>query len=181
MYVGHLDDVHKGVGILLEAIQKLLSNYKDLLIKFEFCGEGPLKNKILMLKNLYPERIIYEGYIPNDKISFHYALSDIFLFTSRREPFGRVLIEALGGELIIICTKTIGSVEILKNKKFAYFINLNVQEICEKILEIYMVWENNYNQFRDLQKKAKIYARQNFSLSNEIGDFKILINNISKI
>ena len=181
IYVGYLDDIHKGVNILLDGIEKVIRENQNLEFFFEFCGEGPLEFRLKKLEKKYPEFIRYNGYISNDKISEYYKRNDVFLFTSRREPFGRVLIEALASNLIIICTKTFGSIEILKNKKFAFFIqDLNSDLIRDKILFTFNLWRENNKQFRELQKSSKTHALENYSLNTELKMFKELIEKIIK-
>lgn len=182
IYVGYLDDVHKGVGVLLNGIEDLLKEEKKLGLFFEFCGIGPLESKLSKLEKKFPQYIKYYGYVNNDKIPEYYKKNDIFLFSSRREPFGRVIIEALAAKLLILCTKTFGSIEILKGKEFAFFFkDLSPESIKEKILEIYHLWINNPEKFRKLKQTAKEYAFHNFSFSKELQMFKILIDNIGKI
>lgn len=179
IYVGHLDDTHKGVGVLLKAIEELLVEKKNIKIVFEFCGAGPLEPRLINLQKRFPEFILYNGYISNDQIADFYKKNDIFLFTSRREPLGRVIIEALASKLVIICTLTYGSIEILKKQDFAFFIhNLTPQAIKEKILEVYNLWDTDQIKIEDLQESAKNYALQNYSLIIELEKFKILFNKI---
>jgi len=180
IYVGNIDDVHKGVDILLDGIKKVIEENKNLRIFFEFCGKGPLESQVIELQNTYPKYVRYNGYISYDNIPEFYKRNDVFLFTSRREPFGRVIIEALAAELIIICSKTIGSIEILKGKDFAFFLqDLDANIIKEKICEIYNMWLKNPDKFIQLKKFAKEYAFQNYSVSQEILLFKNLIEKIS--
>ncbi len=181
IYVGYIDKVHKGVDVLLDSIEKIIEENKNLRIFFEFCGEGPLESRIIELQNNYPKFVRYNGYVSNEKIPEYYKRNDVFLFTSRREPFGRVIIEALAAELIILCSKTIGSIEILKGKEFAFFLReLNTNLFKEKIYEIYNMWLKNPDKFIQLKKLAKEYAFQNYSVSQEILMFKDLIDKIDR-
>ena len=43
IYVGNLDDVHKGFNILIRGIRLFLEQNKGIKVFFEFCGVGPLK------------------------------------------------------------------------------------------------------------------------------------------
>jgi len=179
IYVGYLDDVHKGIGVLLDAIEEIIQNNQNLKIFFEFCGIGPLKPRIEELQGKFPQFIKYHGYISNNFIHEYYQKCDVFLFTSRREPFGRVLIEALAAELLIICSKTIGSVEILKGKKFGFFTqNLSPKGIEDKITEAYNLWRDQKTKFRDLQSEAKDYAFHYFSFEIELQMFRNLIERL---
>ncbi|MBY9016902.1 MAG: glycosyltransferase family 4 protein [Candidatus Lokiarchaeota archaeon] len=179
IYVGHLDDVHKGVGVLVDAIRIILEEKSNIPIYFEFCGRGPLEQKISELESDYPKYIKYHGYVNTDIVHEYYKKSDIFLFTSRREPFGRVLIEALAAKLLIICTNTFGSIEILKNKEFAFFLDdLKSENLRNKIDLLYKVWREDPNKFRQLQQLAKDYAFKNYSFSVELEMFKNLIEDL---
>jgi len=181
IYVGHLDDIHKGLDVLIKAIINLLEENDELPVFFEFCGAGPLKKKIKELEHEYPKYVKYHGYVDNINIAKFYKKSDVFLFTSRREPFGRVLIEALAAGLLVICSKTTGSIEILKGKDFAFFLHeLDFNLIKEKIIEIYNIWLKDPDKYMKLRELAKDYAFQNYSVSQEILMFKDLINRISK-
>jgi len=180
IYVGYLDDVHKGVGVLINAIRTILEEKSKLPIFFEFCGRGPLEQKIRELEVDYPKYVKFHGYINTDIIHEYYKKNDIFLFTSRREPFGRVLIEALAAKLLIICTKTFGSIEILKNKEFAFFLDeLNTTSVKKQIYGLFELWKNK-RKFEELQNKAKKYAIQNYPFTREVQMFKKLINKIMK-
>ncbi len=179
LYVGHLIDIPKGFGVLLDGIKEFLEENRDINVRFEICGLGPLQSKLKKLENIYPEHIKYHGYVSNDIIPEIYRSNDVFLFSSRREPFPRVLMEALAGNLIVICSKTIGSIELLKGQDFAFFLNnLTSKEIKKKLLEVYKLWESDYEKFSVLQKLAKNYVFNNFSLDIELKGFRTLINKI---
>lgn len=181
LYIGYLDDEHKGVGILLEGIKEFLLENKYLNIFFEFCGKGPLEPELKKLERTFPHFIKFHGYIDNIEIPNYYAKNDIFLFTSRREPFPRTIMEALAGECIILCTKTIGSVELLDNKNFGFFLdNLSPTNIKNSLEEIYHFWKKNPQKIKYLQKKAMKFVKQNYSIQNELNEFKELISYIFK-
>lgn len=179
LYVGHLIDIPKGFGVLLDGIKEFLEENKGINVQFEICGLGPLQSELKKLELNYPEHIKYQGYVSNDLIAEVYKSNDVFLFSSRREPFPRVLMEALAGNLIIICSKTIGSIELLKGQDFAFFLNdLTSKEIKQKILEVYKLWGRDYEKFTALQKLAKNYVFNNFSLDVELEGFRAFINKI---
>ncbi|MHA1284819.1 MAG: glycosyltransferase family 4 protein [Promethearchaeota archaeon] len=180
LYIGYYDDVHKGMAALLKALEILLKKNRNLKIHFEFCGTGPLESYLNRLVNQFPEFIKNNSYIPNKDIHNYYLKNDVLLFTSRREPFGRILVEALGAGLIIISSKTIGSIELLRGKEFAFFLNeLTPNEIANRIKEVYDLWNSNFQQFQKLQQKARDYVVNNFSFEIELQMFKELIDKIT--
>jgi glycosyltransferase involved in cell wall biosynthesis len=180
IYIGFLNDIHKGVQVLIDAINIFLTENRNLKVFFEFCGMGPLESEIRLLEKKYPEFIRFHGYVSNELISDYYKKGDVFLFMSRVEPFPRTIMEALSSNLVILCSKTIGSVELLKRKDFAFFIDdLTPELIKEKILEIYSLWKKNPESLTYLQKAAKKYIFQNYSFKRELKMFKELIESIN--
>ncbi|MFX1310991.1 MAG: glycosyltransferase family 4 protein [Promethearchaeota archaeon] len=179
VYIGYFDDIHKGLGILLKAIDLFIRINENVEVSFEFCGMGPLEKNVRDLEMKYPKYVHYHGYINNDLIHNYYKKGDVFLFSSRVEPFPRAIMEALAAKLIILSSKTIGSVELLKGRKFAFFIEeLKPKIICKKLLELYNLWKTNLEEFKFLQNLAKEYVFKNFSSAKEIDMFRNLINRI---
>ncbi|MFW9942102.1 MAG: glycosyltransferase family 4 protein [Candidatus Thorarchaeota archaeon] len=180
IYVGALNDEHKGVGVLLKAVEQVLEDKPDLKIKFEFYGFGPLEMEVKRLIEKFPEHIKLIGYIDYRDLVQSYQNSDVFISSSRREPFGRVIIEALAAKLVVICSKTFGSIDILKGKDFAFFLKeLTPQEIEKKILEVHTLWSEHPEEFERLQNAASKYAFKTYSMSREIEMFRELIKKIS--
>jgi len=181
VYLGFLDDLHKGVGVLLKAIEEFLNENTNLKVFFEIIGIGPLKPEVERLEKRFPKFIKYLGYLNKEELGEALRRNDILLFSSRKEPFGRVIIEALVAELIIICTQTVGSIEILRGEKFAFFLKkLGIPEFKESIMGLYKEWIKNPEKIRDLQKLAKQFALSKYSISEEIRMFKNYFEKLRK-
>lgn len=181
LFVGSLDDHHKGFGVLLRGIDLFLQKYNHLSISFEMCGTGPLELQLRTLLKKYPKHIKYHGFVDLELLSQIYSKNDVFLFSSRREPFGRVIIEALASEMVIICSKTIGSIEILKGQEFAFFLSdLNPKSISEKIFKVYKFWKEDFKRFRQLQEVARKFVISKYAIENEIEDFHNFFKSLLK-
>lgn len=181
VYLGFLDDIHKGAGVLLKAIEEFLNENKNLKVFFEIIGIGPLKPEVERLEKRFPKFLKYLGYLNKEELGEALKRNDILLFSSRKEPFGRVIIESLVAEQVIICTQTVGSIEILRGKKFAFFLKkLGIKEFKESIMRLYKEWIKNPEKIRDLQKLARQYALSKYSISREIKMFKDFFDRITK-
>jgi len=181
VYLGFLNDIHKGVGVLLKAIEEFLNENKNLKVFFEIIGVGPLKPEVERLEEKFPTFLKYLGYLNKEELGEALKRNDILLFSSRKEPFGRVIIESLVAEQIVICTPTVGSVEILRGKEFAFFLKkLDKKEFKESIMRLYKEWLENPEKIRNLQKLASQYALDKYSISREIKMFKDFIDRITK-
>ena len=179
IYAGYLDSEDKGIDVLIEAIDIYLSENHNLKVHFEFCGKGPLAGDIKELEKKFPNHVVFNGYISYDEIADYLRRNDVFLFTSKREAFGRVIIEALASGLLILCAKTIGSNEILRKQDFAFFINeLKPQEIIRQINHLYELWKEQPDKFLQLKKSGKSYAIEKYSYENEVDGFKKLFEKV---
>ncbi|MFX1396070.1 MAG: glycosyltransferase family 4 protein [Promethearchaeota archaeon] len=182
MYIGYFDGVHKGFDVLLKGIKLFLEKNENLKVSFEFCGMGPLEHDLLALEKRFPRIIKNYGYISNELISDYYKKGDVFLFSSRIEPFPRTIMEALGAKMVIISSKTIGSIELLKGKEFAYFLKeLTPEEISNAIFRVYKLWSSNVEKFYKLQNAAKSFVFSSYSTEIEIEMFKDMIEKIMTI
>jgi len=181
VYIGYLDDIHKGIEVLLKGIERFIKKNLPNDVSFEFCGMGPLDFAVKALEKKFPKYVKFNGYVDYDKIHSYYKRNDVFLFSSRREPFPRVLMEALAAKLVIICTKTIGSIELLKGKDFAFFIKkLSSEEISNRILDVYKLWKSDRVKFKNLQALAQKFIFENYSTDIEINQFRNWIEEITR-
>jgi glycosyltransferase involved in cell wall biosynthesis len=94
----------KGLDVAIAAM-KLLTNYP---IELTVVGDGPelgaLRSGAAGLSN-----VRFEGAVGTDEILSMYRRADVFLFLSRIDVFGLVLVEALGAGLATVCTATTGA------------------------------------------------------------------------
>ncbi|MCY0975844.1 glycosyltransferase [Chryseobacterium wangxinyae] len=122
IYVGRLDE-DKNVRSLIETVEK--TNLCDF--KFKIVGDGPelesLK-KLVVVKNL-SSQISFTGRLSIDEIKNELLKSKIFLFMSKSEAFGMVLLEALfAGNALISYNCNYGPSDIV-NEKNGYLIEMD--------------------------------------------------------
>lgn len=72
-------------------------------------GAGPMLPK---LKAKYPDAV-YTGYVDDQTLAAFYAAADIFVFPSRSETFGLVLLEAIASGLPVAAYPVTGPLDIL--------------------------------------------------------------------
>ncbi len=95
-------------------------------LKLKIIGDGYLKQDLIALaKNLkIKENVIFLGKVPNEKINKIFSSSLISISSSIDEAYGLVNIESLREGTPLICTKTAGSIDIVKDKYNGLFIRL---------------------------------------------------------
>ncbi|MFB6163753.1 MAG: glycosyltransferase family 4 protein [Haloarculaceae archaeon] len=96
LYVGALRDI-KGVDLLVRALPALADRGLD--VDLRVAGTGPYGNRCRALAaDLGVEdRVTWLGHVDHDALPAEYARADAVVYPGRLdEPFGRVLLEALG-------------------------------------------------------------------------------------
>jgi glycosyltransferase involved in cell wall biosynthesis len=80
------------------------------------CGVGPLEKD---LKNKYPG-MTWLGLLPRTELSKVYASADVFVFPSRNETFGLVMLEAMACGTPVAAYPVDGPQEVLVNQQTGY-------------------------------------------------------------
>jgi len=74
-------------------------------------GGGP---DLEMLRKKYPEAV-FTGYMENGELARHLAAADVFVFPSRTDTFGLVVIEALASGIPVAAYPVQGPIDIIEN------------------------------------------------------------------
>ncbi len=93
------------------AVEKNLPAFLDLDLPGSklVVGEGP---ELARLKARYP-KVHFLGHRPNDELAKIYASSDVFVFPSRTDTFGNVIIEALASGTPVAGFPVTGPIDIV--------------------------------------------------------------------
>jgi len=94
-------------------------------------GEGP---QLAELKSRYPE-VNYLGVLSQAELAKVYAAADVFVFPSRTDTFGLVLLEALACGLPVAAYPVTGPVDVLADGG-AGIMNEDLREACLDALKI---------------------------------------------
>ncbi len=74
-------------------------------------GDGP---DLPMLKRKYPE-VRFTGYKFGEELASHYAAADVFVFPSRTDTFGLVLLEAMACGVPVAAFPVTGPIDVVQN------------------------------------------------------------------
>lgn len=103
LYVGSMAE-HKGVDLLIKALKTVKTEY-SLHIVGNGTEEELVKLKYLAKKAGNDKKIKFCGFKQGKELLEEYKSADIFVFPTRRDCFGLVLLEALCAGLPVISSK----------------------------------------------------------------------------
>ena len=110
----------KNIGFLLEVTARLTSAFPDIL--FLICGEGPAQKPLqqqvqrMGLEN----NVMFVGYLNREtELLDCYCAADLFVFASRTETQGLVLLEAMALGVPVVSTAVMGTIDIVKPQQGA--------------------------------------------------------------
>ena len=134
--VGHiatLDDSHKGQLQIIETARRLSASHPEIC--FVLVGEGRdfelFKQQTASLDNIALVGLV-------DNVGDYLKAFDIFLFPSRHEGLGSILLDALDFGLPVIATDVGGIPEIIENGVNGFLVKPDaIDDICESILGLY--------------------------------------------
>ena len=134
-------DRYKGYDCVLDALVILKRN--DRKIKYLLAGSYSESEKIvvdaLIKKHDLTDRVLLTGYIPEEDLTAHFCMADIYVMPSTKEGFGIVFIEAMYYGVPVIAGNQDGSVDALLNGDLGLLIEPNnataIAEAVEKMMK----------------------------------------------
>ncbi|AKO64645.1 hypothetical protein VI34_05875 [Methylophilales bacterium MBRSG12] len=156
LFVGRVAH-EKNIDFLLHVYKYIARENKS--IKFLITGEGPAFEHIQkLIKKLNLDRsVILTGYLEaNNELLNCYASSDLFIFASKTETQGLVLIEAMAQGLPVVALAENGTKSILENNPGAIIAKDDPKEFAKTCLRLL----NNKKKLSEMSVKAKKEAKQ---------------------
>ncbi len=132
-------ELQKGFDFLLEAIDMFNRTIPNNSARFYFVGAGTLKTLIARFARKNPN-IFDLGYIPYEKMPSIYAKSDLFILSSREEPFGLVLVEAWASGIPVLATRTEGPNDMLNPRNGIFISEISADAMCKSLISMYRLW-----------------------------------------
>ena len=162
----------KGTDLFIQTARYLKDNYPHLKVKFTWVGLVPDIERVYLELELIKldlnNRIKFLGEVEKPEIYFNKF--DVFLMTSREDPFPLVCIEVgMLGVPIICFEKATGTSEIIKDKGGFVVPYINIEAMAEKIIfyiensQIYKL-HSKFNQIEFSEFTAEIKGTEIYNL-----------------
>ena len=125
----------KGVSVLLKAMPYVIKEIPD--VHLILTGEGPSLNNWKNLSNTLgiQNYISFLGFLDEELLLKYYATCDIFVFPSRKEGFGQVILEAMASGTPVICANIPPMSDIIGGGGKTFKLN-DSKDLSKKIIEL---------------------------------------------
>lgn len=142
------------------AIEKSIESFLDMQWRGSkvVIGQGPDQDK---LEKKYPE-VLFTGKKTATELANHYRASDLFVFPSKTDTFGMVLIEALACGLPIAAYPVPGPIDIINENYLGVLDNDLSNAACRAIKNITT---------QDHKKKRSDYVSNHYTWEKAAQDF----------
>lgn len=130
-FVGRLGE-EKNLPILIKAMDKIGRDRPKAKLLFVGDFEYRATLEEMARASKYPERIIFTGAMPRERLGLAYAALDVFVFPSLKDTQGWVLHEAAHAGLPIVLIDR-GVSEVMNDGESGYFAKNNVTDVARKV------------------------------------------------
>jgi glycosyltransferase involved in cell wall biosynthesis len=147
----------KNIGFLLKAVDRVRHEISDVL--FLIAGEGPARDSLEMeVKQLgLGQNVRFIGYLDRaTQLNSCYRAADIFIFSSRTETQGLVLLEAMAQGVPVVSTAELGTRDVLREGAGVWIAQEEVADFAGKVIK--MLGDSPARQ--DLGNAGRAYAQE---------------------
>lgn len=148
--------IQKGPDYFLKAARKVLE--KEQGVRFIISGKGDLLpqlvNEAISLGIM--DKVMFTGYIEEEKLPYLYAIADAYVLPSISEPFGLTVLEAMANGVPAIVSKSCGVSEIINHCLRVDF--WDVDEMANKIIAVLRYSELKEMLAHGAREEAKYFS-----------------------
>lgn len=159
LYVGRVA-FEKNIDFLLGMAKILSEERPDVLLVVT--GEGPAEASLHKLAKALDleQNVKFIGYLDrNTELNACYQSADVFVFASKSETQGLVLLEAMAQGTPVVAIAELGTASILVEGKGALIATENTLEFAQKVLQLLIYPEQRF----ELGKLASAYALEKWT------------------
>jgi glycosyltransferase involved in cell wall biosynthesis len=102
-------------------------------LKIVIAGTGPAEQE---LKRLMPDDALFLGWVDKKRIAEFYAGLDLFVFPSRFDTFGNVILEAFSYGMPVLAYNCKGPKDIIEHEVSGYLVE-DIEQMATRIVEFY--------------------------------------------
>jgi len=177
LYAGRITK-EKNLVFLIKCLKKILDKKPDTVC---FFAGAPAKNsdykeKLLELieKNNIDDKIRFTGDLGKKRLSKFYNLADVFLFASKSETQGLVILESMASSTPVVALNIEPIKTFVQNNVNGFTVKENSSDFCDKVVELLEDSERLEKFSRNAYETAKEYTPRKMA-DKIISEFQRLI------
>ncbi|MCI9338224.1 MAG: glycosyltransferase family 4 protein [Lachnospiraceae bacterium] len=126
----------KNVTFLLESLARVKALYKKPF-RMLMVGDGPDREALEKQSRLLglEDNVVFTGLIPNERIAVYFKAADAFLFASKTETQGIVVLEAFAGATPVIAVKASGVEDLVDDGVNGILTGEDTEEYAAKVAD----------------------------------------------
>ena len=126
----------KNPRFMLQGIARLKERMEESF-RVLFIGEGSMRDELEKMAEelVISEETVFVGNVDNQEMKHFLGASELFLFTSKSETQGIVLVEAFAAGIPVVAVNATGVEDIVVNGKNGYATSEDIEEWSARIVE----------------------------------------------
>lgn len=127
----------KNIGFLIKLVERVKNEISDVLLVI--AGEGPARESLELevKKQGLGENVRFIGYLDrHTELNSCYSAADIFVFSSRTETQGLVLLEAMAQGVPVVSTAELGTRDVLREGAGVWIAQEDVADFSGKVVKM---------------------------------------------
>lgn len=156
LFVGRVA-FEKNIGFLLQVLERVRREVPDIL--FVIAGEGPARDGLEAEVNLLglQASVQFIGYLDrHTELNSCYHAADLFVFSSRTETQGLVLLEAMAQGVPVVAIAEMGTRDVLRDGHGVWVARHEVEDFAGKV--VLLLADRQAREV--LSETGRAYARQ---------------------
>lgn len=123
----------KNIAFLLEVFKRLASD--DPGLRLVIAGDGPYRETLeRMARRLgLEDRVLFLGFVARAKMKELYNLAEVFIFASRVESQGMVVIESMMAGTPVVAIGEMGTRELMDGDNGGFMVEADLDAFTEKV------------------------------------------------
>ena len=132
LFVGRLG-IEKNVPFLVDVLEKSLPKRPNL--KLLIAGDGPARAELeeLVRSRGLEKQILFIGFVPHERLKGFYSLADVFVFASKVESQGLVVLEAMRCGLPVVAIGKMGTREVMGGDNGGFMVDDDKDEFLAAV------------------------------------------------
>lgn len=132
MYVGRLGK-EKNIKFLIDVFYQIQQTNED--VTFVVVGDGPARSELEEYARQLGvmEKIIFTGFVPRERLKDFYSLAYVFMFASKVESQGLVILESMACGTPVVAIGEMGTRALMVRGRGGFMVNDDLDLFIEKV------------------------------------------------